>query len=100
MTSINEALLTPLIAAVFGQPNFATVGQFTINGAVFSPGIVFTQLLNFVLIAATIYFIVVAPLNRMAQRRKAEQPAAPPAGPTEVELLTEIRDTLVHQRRD
>lgn len=97
VTSFNEALLTPLIAAIFDQPDFSHMGMFTINSAVFAPGMVLRELLNFALIAATIYFLVVVPMNRVARRRRREESAPAPAGPTEVELLTQIRDQLARQ---
>jgi large conductance mechanosensitive channel len=46
-----------------------------------------------VLVAVAIFFVVVKPMKAMEARRKAAEPTAP-AGPTEVELLTEIRDAL------
>ena len=48
-----------------------------------------------VIIAAAIYFVVVVPLNKLAERRKKDEPAPDEAvSPTEIELLTEIRDAL------
>lgn len=97
ISSLNEHLLTPLVAAIFGEPDFSTVGAFTIRGAEFAPGAFVTALLNFVLIAAAIYFVVVLPMNKMAQRR--QQPGAgEPAGPTEIQLLQDIRDSLVRDK--
>ena len=94
VTSLNENILTPMIAAIFGKPNFREVGHFTINGANFYPGAVLTEVLNFVLIALAIYFLVVVPMNALAARRKAKEEPAVEDGPTEIELLTEIRDAL------
>ena len=94
VTAFVEGILTPLVAAVFGQPNLDSVGTFTINNADFSISVVLTALLNFLFIAAAIYFAVVMPLNKLAERRKAgvvEEPEAPAA---DVALLTEIRDLL------
>lgn len=90
--SLNSNLLLPLVAAIFGEPDFTSVGAFTINGAEFYPGAVLTALLNFVLIAVAIYFLIVAPMNRLAAR--GQSAATEPAGPTEIQLLTEIRDHL------
>lgn len=89
--SVVNGIITPLIAAIFGKPDLNNVGTFTINGANFSIGLVLTALVNFVLVAAAVYFLVVLPYNRVRERF-ARQDAA--AVPTEVELLTEIRDTL------
>jgi large conductance mechanosensitive channel len=86
-----NGIVNPIIAAIFGKPNLDTVGTFDINGAHFSIGLVLTPLVNFVFVAAALYFLVVLPVN--ALRARYEKPAEP-GGPTEVELLTEIRDAL------
>ena len=86
-----DGIISPLISAIFGKPDLDNVLTFTINGAHFSIGLVLTALVNFVLVAAAIYFFVVIPVNAM--RARYEKPAEE-AGPSEVELLTEIRDSL------
>jgi large conductance mechanosensitive channel len=59
-----------------------------------------TAALNFVIVAAVIYFIIVLPLNTIKERRKrGEDPDPGPAEPTDVELLAEIRDLLRAQER-
>lgn len=93
VTSLNENILTPIIAAIFGKPDFSEVGHFTINGAHFYPGAVLTDVLNFLLIALAIYFLIVVPMNALAARRKSKDEPEE-AAPTEIELLTEIRDAL------
>ncbi len=92
ITSFVENLLTPLIAAIFGEPDFSSL-SFTINESRFAYGAVINALLAFTFVAAAIFFLVVRPLNALAARRK--QGEEPPAEPTdEVRLLTEIRDAL------
>ncbi len=92
VTSFVENLLTPLIAAIFGEPDFSSL-SFTINESRFAYGAVVNTLLAFTFIAAAIFFLVVKPLNALAARRK--QGDEPPAEPTdEIRLLTEIRDAL------
>lgn len=92
ITSFVENLLTPLIAAIFGEPDFSSL-SFTINESRFTYGAVINTLLAFTFIAAAIFFLVVKPLNALAARRK--QGDEPPAEPTdEVRLLTEIRDAV------
>jgi large conductance mechanosensitive channel len=62
-------------------------------------GAILTSLLNFVVIAAVVYFAIVLPMKKIEERRRrGEEP--PPAKPTDVELLTEIRDLLRDQRGD
>ena len=63
VTSLVEDLVTPLIAAVFGQPDFSQL-TFTINDSVFRYGDFLNAVLTFVLIAAAIYFLVVVPAKR------------------------------------
>jgi large conductance mechanosensitive channel len=89
-----KGLLNPLIAAVAGKPNLDEVGTFTVNDAEFSIGLLLTPLVNFVLVGVAIYFLVVNPLNKLAERRaKGIEPKS--AAPSEeVALLTEIRDSL------
>jgi large conductance mechanosensitive channel len=89
--AFTTGILDPLIAAVFGKPDLSSVGTFDVNGAHFSIGLFLTALLNFLLVAATVYFVIVVPMNKLKSRSaKAEEPA----GPSEVDLLTEIRDAL------
>ncbi len=95
VTSLVDNLINPLIAAIFGKPDLSHVMTFTINSAEFSLGAILTAVINFLLVAAAIYFLVVVPLNKLAERRKKGEPAVDePASPTEIELLTEIRDLL------
>ncbi|MHB8393042.1 MAG: large conductance mechanosensitive channel protein MscL [Candidatus Dormibacteria bacterium] len=61
-------ILTPLIAALVGQPNFSTL-KFTINHSTFLYGDLVNTLITFLAVAAAVYFFVVLPLNRLAQRR-------------------------------
>ena len=77
VTALTKDLLTPLIAAVGGQPDFSAL-QFTVNGSKFPIGDFINAVVAFVMIAAAIYFFVVAPLNALeARRRRGEAPAAP-----------------------
>jgi large conductance mechanosensitive channel len=62
-------------------------------GAVFAYGNFLTVLLNFVIVAFSV-FLLVKVLNRLAAKKKQEEPAPPPTPPAEVMLLTEIRDLL------
>lgn len=95
ITALVEGLINPLVAALFGEASLAHVMTFEVNGAVFSIGLILDAALNFLMIAAAIYFLVVLPLNKLAERRKRGEPAPDEnVSPTEVELLTEIRDAL------
>ena len=61
-------ILTPLIAAIFGKPDFAAL-TFTVNNSQFAYGDVLDALISFLAVAAAIYFVVVAPMNALAARR-------------------------------
>ena len=94
INAVMKGLITPLIAAIFGKPNLDDVGTFTINNAHFSVGVVLTAALNFVIIAAVLYFLVIVPMNVLAERMRKGKPAEADAQSDEVVLLTEIRDAL------
>ena len=89
-----DGLINPLIAAIVGATDISGFGEFTINKATFSLGLFLQAVLNFVLIAATIYFVIIVPMNRLAARRKHGVEPEPQAPSEEVLLLHEIRDEL------
>lgn len=109
VTSLTEDLIMPVVGLATGGINFAN--KFIILGAVpatykgsladyaalkaagvalFGYGMFITNVINFVLMAFVIFLLVRA-AARMTARPEA---AAPPSGPSEVDLLTEIRDAL------
>jgi len=62
-----NGLIMPLIAAIFGKQDFNDL-TFTINNAVFSYGSVITAAIQFVAIAAAVFFFVVKPVNALLRR--------------------------------
>lgn len=100
VTAFTKLIVNPLIASV-GGANGPGLG-FTIragNLATFVDiGGLITAILNFVIIAAVVYFLIVLPVNAIKARRNAGEEAGP-ADPTDVELLAEIRDLLAHQQK-
>jgi large conductance mechanosensitive channel len=78
VTSLVDNLITPLIAAVGGQPDFSEIG-FTINGSTFNVGLFINALVAFLIIAAVIFFFVVKPMNMLIARATV----SPPEDPTE-----------------
>jgi large conductance mechanosensitive channel len=62
-------ILTPLIAAVFGQPDFSDL-KFTLNKSQFLYGDFLNSVIAFVSIAAAVFFFVVKPLNYLVERRR------------------------------
>ena len=89
VTAFVTGILTPLIAAIFGQPSFKDL-TFTINGAHFLYGSFIDALISFLLVALAVYFVVVVPMNKMAELRARGQ--APEGATTKQcpECLSEI----------
>jgi large conductance mechanosensitive channel len=88
VTAFVKDLVTPLIAAVGGKPDLATL-YFTVNNAKFLYGDFIDAVLAFIIIAAVVYFAVVVPINTLIERSRKE----PPADPTTkkcTECLSEI----------
>jgi large conductance mechanosensitive channel len=86
VTSLVEDILTPLLGIV-GIPDFST-WVIDVGDAEMRIGAFLNALISFVLIAAAIFFLVVKPMQRLTAAKEEE------AGPSEVDLLTEIRDEL------
>jgi large conductance mechanosensitive channel len=76
ITAFVKDLITPLIAALGGKPDFSSL-YFTINKSRFLYGDFFDALIAFVIIAAVIYFFVVAPYTALIERSRKEPPADP-----------------------
>jgi large conductance mechanosensitive channel len=88
-------IITPLIAAIFGQPSFDGL-SFTINKSHFLYGSFIDAVLSFLMIAAAIFFFVVKPLNMLAARRAA---GAPPESPTTKACPECLSDIPIAARR-
>jgi large conductance mechanosensitive channel len=88
ITAFVKDLVTPLVAALFGKPDFGAL-TFTINHSKFLYGDFINAVLAFVIIGAVIYFFVVVPYTALVARARKE----PPADPTTkkcTECLSEI----------
>jgi large conductance mechanosensitive channel len=68
-------LVTPIIAVIIGQPNFAGL-TFTINSSVFAYGDFLNNLITFATTAAVVFFFVVKPYNVLMSRRAQEDPTS------------------------
>jgi large conductance mechanosensitive channel len=68
VTSLVENLITPLIAAIFGEPDFSGL-KFAINNSTFTYGAFINALISFLLIAIAVYFFIVVPMNKLAEMR-------------------------------
>ncbi len=95
VNSLVKDLMTPFIAAIIKQPDFSTL-SFTVNGSKFLYGDFLNSLISFIIVAVTIYFFVVMPVNKLMTRFKGS-PEAPKKAPQE-RLLEEIRDLLKERR--
>ena len=72
-----DDLLTPLIAAIGGKPDFQAL-RFTVNGSAFKIGDFVNAVIAFVMVAAAVYFFVVVPVNTvMARARRGQAPPDP-----------------------
>ena len=94
ITALVENLLNPLIAAIGGESNLSEVATFTLNNAVFSIGAVLGAVINFLVVAAAVYFVVVMPVNKLMEMRRRGEVAEVKATPEDIALLQEIRDLL------
>jgi large conductance mechanosensitive channel len=75
ITALVQDLITPLIGAIGGKPDFRIL-HFTINSSVFLYGDFLNALITFLLIAAVVYFLVLKPVNALMARRRTEPPVA------------------------
>jgi large conductance mechanosensitive channel len=87
VSALVKDLITPLIAAIAGKPDFSAL-EFTVNNSRFLIGDFINALIAFVLVAAAIYFFVVAPMNAITLRYK--KPENAPALRECPECLSEI----------
>ena len=76
VTAFTKDLLTPLIAAVAGKPDFSAI-QFTVNGSKFLVGDFINAVVAFLIIAVAVYYLVVLPVNALISRAHREPPADP-----------------------
>lgn len=76
VTALVKDFITPLIGAVAQVPDFSTM-QFSINGSHFMYGDFVNVLITFMLVAASVYFFIVVPMNALIARSKREAPADP-----------------------
>jgi len=88
--AFTDGIIMPIIAAIFGKPSFDSL-TFKIGDGVVLYGTFLSAVVNFLIIAAAL-FLVLKAATKLMREKEAE------AGPTEVELLTEIRDALRAER--
>jgi large conductance mechanosensitive channel len=76
VTALVEDLITPLISAIGGNPDFSNLA-FHINGSRFAYGDFINKILSFLIISAVVFFFVVKPINALISRSRREPPADP-----------------------
>lgn len=95
VTAIQEGLIAPVIAMIFGKPDISNLWKIGAEGAAqINVGLILNAALQFLITAAAIYFIIVLPLNKLAERRKRGEEAEPAKPAEDILLLQEIRDLL------
>ncbi|MFC4428472.1 large conductance mechanosensitive channel protein MscL [Citricoccus alkalitolerans] len=102
ITAMVDSVLMPFISGLTKAPNFDSFAVVTLNGNDIRFGVLLTAVVNFLLIAAAIYFVVVMPMNKMIEMRNRKLGIDPDAVEIsdDVVLLTEIRDLLAANRGD
>lgn len=98
VTAVTNSFLKPLIQLLSPGEVGEIAGTIRVDGVVFDYATVINQTITFVITAAVVYFCVVAPMKAIQTRRLRGEESGP-AQPTDVELLTEIRDLLREQAR-
>jgi large conductance mechanosensitive channel len=89
VTAFVTNILTPLIAAIVGKPDFSAF-YFSANGAVISYGVFLNALIAFLLVAAAVYFFMIAPMNAWKARAARSAVPADPTSKKCPECLSEI----------
>lgn len=93
VNSLVNDLIMPLITAIFGKQDYSNL-YWTVNHSRIMYGGFLNAVISFLLIALAVYFCIVLPINKISERVAVRRGVPKQAGPTEVELLTDIRDAL------
>ncbi len=101
VTSFTSGIITPLIAAIGGQPNFSAL-HFTLHHSTFKYGLVVNAAISFVILAAILYFLVLLPVNRLMERFKPtpEEPTPTRDCPHCVSAIPETASVCAFCTRD
>ena len=112
VSSLTDEVIMPIVGAIFGGADFSSYfillsapegyeGSMTdyaalkeAGAAMIGYGAFITAIINFLILAFIIFLLVRYTMKVMEQMEKKEEAAEEPAGPSEVDLLTEIRDAL------
>jgi large conductance mechanosensitive channel len=87
-------LIMPLITAIFGKQDYSNL-IWTVNHSQIKYGLFINAVIAFLLIAIGVYFAIVMPINKLSEHTRVRRGLPPKQPePTQVELLTDIRDAL------
>jgi large conductance mechanosensitive channel len=89
VTALVKDLITPLIAAIMGKPNFSAI-VFTVNNSEFMIGDFINALVAFLSIGIAVYFFVVLPVNKLMERMRRGEAAPDPTTKKCPECLSEV----------
>jgi len=92
VTQFTKSFIEPLIKLIGGGG--VTGGAFKVNDVPFDWAAFVNAVINFVIVAAVVYFFVVVPMNHLLSRLRRDKEPEPEAPAPDVLLLTEIRDLL------
>jgi large conductance mechanosensitive channel len=95
-TSLINDILMPIIGMIIGGIDFSGLAL-TVGDASITYGNFITAVINFLLIALVVFWLVKG-MNKLTAKKKEEAPAAPPEPSAEEKLLTEIRDLLKERK--
>jgi large conductance mechanosensitive channel len=98
VTQFTKSFIEPLIRVITGGDDPLKSGFFIINGQRFDWAAFLNVVITFLITAAAIYFLVVLPMNKLAERRARGEEPKPQAPSEEILLLREIRDALAGPR--
>lgn len=96
VTTLTDGVIMQIVAAIVGQPDFSSL-SFAIGDAEIMYGALLTAIINFVLIAAVLYFVVVTPMNKAQSLFNKPSEEEEQTLTKDQELLIEIRDALRRQ---
>jgi large conductance mechanosensitive channel len=89
VTALVKDLITPLIAAIVGKPNFSAI-EFTVNTSKFLIGDFINAIVSFFLIGAAVYFFIVLPVNQLLARMRRGEAAPDPTTKKCPECLSDV----------
>jgi large conductance mechanosensitive channel len=89
VASLVGDVLTPLIAAVIGKPDFSAI-VLHVGAGIIKIGNFFNEVISFLMVAATVYFVIIVPANALMARFRKPVPDVPPATKACPECLSDI----------